>query len=209
MSKYHLIASKSCGSMIVEAAFALAKLPHEVEIIPYVEPGPQRDRLLSLNPLGQVPTLLLPDGRVMTESAAIILHLADAAPQAGLIPAAQDPARPMFLRWLTFIVAAIYPTFTYGDDPSRLASDEAAGKHLRKATDEHRKELWRYFAAQNPCKPWVLGGSFSALDLYVAVMNMWRPGPAWFKQECPALADIAERVSKLDSLGVVWARNVD
>ncbi len=37
----------------------------------------------SLNPLGQVPTLVLPDGRVMTESAAIILHLADQAPQAG------------------------------------------------------------------------------------------------------------------------------
>ena len=176
MTKYHLIASKACGSMIVEAAFALAKLPHEVEMIPYVEPGPQRDRLLALNPLGQVPTLVLPDGRVMTESAAIILHLADLAPQAGLIPAAKDPARPMFLRWLTFIVAAIYPTFTYGDDPKRWARDEAAGKHLRTATDEHRKELWRYFAAQNPCKPWVLGETFSALDLYVAVMNMWRPG---------------------------------
>jgi GST-like protein len=140
-----------------------------------------------------VPTLLLPDGRVMTESAAIILHIADAAPQAGLAPAAMDPARPMFLRWLAFIVAAIYPTFTYGDDPKRWAGDEGAGKHLRKATDDHRKELWRYFAAQNPCRPWVLGETFSALDLYVAVMNLWRPGPAWFKKECPTLADIAER----------------
>src|SRR5512145_3304123 len=209
MSAYHLIASKAAGSMIVEAAFALCGLPCEVEMIPYVEPGPQRERLLALNPLGQVPTLLLPDGRVMTESAAIILHLADAAPAAGLAPVVNDPARPMFLRWLLFIVAALYPTFTYGDDPKRWAGDEAAGKHLRKATDEHRKQLWRYFAAQTPCKPWVLGEAFSALDLYVAVMNMWRPGPAWFKKECPALADIAERVSKLDALGVVWARNVD
>jgi len=209
MEKYHLIASKGCGSMIVEAALALAKLPHEVEMIPYVEPGPQRDRLLALNPLGQVPTLVLPDGRAMTESAAIILYIADQAPQAGLVPAAEDPARPLFLRWLAFIVAAIYPTFTYGDDPQRWAGDEDAGKHLRKATDEHRKTLWRYFAAQNPCRPWVLGETFSALDLYVAVMNMWRPGPAWFKTECPALADIAARVAKLDALAVVWARNVD
>mgnify|MGYP001112809741 CR=1 FL=1 len=209
MSKYHLIASKGCGSMIVEAALALAKLPHEVEMIPYVEPGPQRDRLLALNPLGQVPTLVLPDGRAMTESAAIILYIADQAPQAGLVPAAEDPARPLFLRWLAFIVAAIYPTFTYGDDPQRWAGDEDAGKHLRKATDEHRKALWRYFAAQNPCRPWVLGEAFSALDLYVAVMNMWRPGPAWFKSECPALADIAARVAKLEALAVVWARNVD
>ena len=52
MTKYHLIASKAAGSMIVEAALALAKVPHEVEMIPYVEPGLQRDRLLALNPLG-------------------------------------------------------------------------------------------------------------------------------------------------------------
>jgi GST-like protein len=209
MSAYRLIASKAAGSMIAEAALALSRLPYEVEMIPYVEPGPRRDRLLALNPLGQVPTVLLPDGRVMTESAAIILHLADQAPRAGLAPPADDPMRPMFLRWLAFIVAALYPTFTYGDDPGRWADGEAAGKHLRQATDDHRKELWRYFAAQNPCAPWVLGAQFSALDLYVGVMTMWRPGPAWFKTECPKLADIAARVAKLDALREVWTRNVD
>ena len=139
----------------------------------------------------------------------VILHIADEAPEAGLIPVAKDPARPIFLRWLEFIVAAIYPTYTYGDDPRRWTGDEAAAKQLRQATDEHRKELWRYFVSQNPCRPWVLGETFSALDLYVAVMNLWRPGPDWFKKKCPALADIAARVSKLDALGVVWARNVD
>ena len=197
------------GSMIVEAALALAKLPHEVEMIPYVEPGPQRDRLLALNPLGQVPTLVLPDGRAMTESAAIILHIADQAPQAGLIPAAKDPARPMFLRWLEFIVAAIYPTFTYGDDPKRWAGDEAAGKHLRKATDEHRKETVALFRGADSVQ--ALGAGRDVLgarplcrsDEHVAA------GPGLVQKECPALADIAERVSKLDALGVVWARNVD
>lgn len=209
MKPYHLIGSKGTGSMIVEAALAFAKLPYEVEEVPYGEPGPQRDRLLALNPLGQVPTLLLPDGRTMTESAAIILHLADEAAQAGLAPAARDAARPMFLRWLQFIVAAIYPTFTYGDEPARWAGDEASGKHLRQATDDHRKELWGYFAAQTQCKPWVLGEGFSALDIYVAVMTMWRPGPAWFKQETPALAAIAGKVAALEPLRDVWKRNVD
>jgi GST-like protein len=209
MNKYHLIASKGTGSMIVEAALALSGLPHEVEMIPYLEPGPQRDRLLALNPLGQVPTLLLPDGRTMTESAAIILHLADQAPDAGLVPAADEAARPTFLRWLAFIAAAIYPTFTYGDDPARWAGDEGAGKHLRQATDEHRKELWRYFASQNPCRPWVLGEQFSALDLYVAVMATWRPGAAWFKEQCPQLAAIAARVAEIEALRAVWHGNME
>src|SRR5262249_22044805 len=131
MKPYRLIASKAAGSMIVEAALAVSKLPYEVEMIPYGKPGRQRNKLLKLNPLGQVPTLLLPDGRVMTESAAMILHLADMAPKAGLAPAAKDSARPMFLRWLMFIVAALYPTFTYGDDPARWTDGEQGGKHLR------------------------------------------------------------------------------
>jgi len=209
MKPYHLIGSKGAGSMIAEAALALSKLPYEVEMIPYGEPGPQRDKLLNLNPLGQVPTLLLTDGRVMTESAAIILHLADMAPDAGLAPAAKDPARPMFLRWLIFIVAALYPTYTYGDDPARWTDSEQSGKHLRTRTDDHRKELWLYFARQNPCKPWVLGEQFSALDLYVAVMNLWRPRAAWFKAECPQLAAIAARVAEIDALRSVWKHNLD
>jgi GST-like protein len=211
---YQLIGSKWTGSMIVEAAFALSGIPCEVEQIPFGGAGPDQQRLLGLNPLGQVPTLILPDGKVMTESAAIILHLADLAPQARLAPAANDPLRPHFLRWLVFLVAALYPTFTYGDDPKKwvgdkAGGDEASGKHLRAATDEHRKKLWSYFAAQLPCKPWVLGEGFSALDLYVAVMIAWRPGNAWFMEQAPALVKIADRVAAMDKLRPVWSNNED
>lgn len=207
---HRLIASKWTGSMIVEAAFALAGVQCEVEMIPYgSEGGPDHQNLLRLNPLGQVPTLILPDGRVMTESAAMILHLADLAPQSGLAPAAGDPARPMFLRWLMFLVAALYPTFTYGDDPKRWVGEDAAGECLRAATDEHRRKLWRYFAAQNPCAPWVLGETFTALDLYVAVMIAWRPGAAWFAEHCPGLSAIGQRVAAREQLRPVWANNED
>ncbi|WP_410293218.1 glutathione S-transferase N-terminal domain-containing protein [Klebsiella pneumoniae] len=49
-------------------------------------PGPNRNRILALNPLGQIPVLVLADGQVMTESAAIALHLAETHPGAGLAP---------------------------------------------------------------------------------------------------------------------------
>lgn len=51
---------------------------------------------LSLNPAGQVPLIILEDGRPLAQSNAIILHLADGSP---LIPAdAYDRAR--MLEWL-------------------------------------------------------------------------------------------------------------
>jgi glutathione S-transferase len=85
-SVYRLLGCRGCGSLIVEAALRLAAIPYDYEEINYEQPGPQRDRLLALNPLGQVPTLVLPDGSIMTESAAIIMMIDDVAPDAGLVP---------------------------------------------------------------------------------------------------------------------------
>jgi len=48
----------------------------------------------------------------MTESAAMVLYAADLAPSAGLVPGAGEASRPAFLRWLIYLVASVYPTFT-------------------------------------------------------------------------------------------------
>jgi GST-like protein len=53
------------------------------------------------NPISQIPTLILPDGTVMTESAAITLLLADITTRDDLVPGAAAPERARFLRWLT------------------------------------------------------------------------------------------------------------
>ena len=102
-----------------------------------------RAKLEKVNPLAQVPTLVMPDGSVMSESAAITLLLADITGQDSLVPTAGAPERAAFLRWLVFIVANIYPTFTYADDPARFVSVNAARDPFRAATDAYAQRLWR------------------------------------------------------------------
>jgi GST-like protein len=206
MSTYRLIASEGCGSVIVEAALDLADLTFETDFVDYSAPGPGRDRLLALNPLGQVPTLVLPDGQVMTESAAIILHIADVAPAAGLVPPPGDPLRPRFLRTLLHIVAAIYPTFTYADNPARWVG-EAAAEELRQRVFRHREFLWREIERNIEPSPWFLGERFSALDLYVCAMTRWRPRRAWFAENCPKLTSVALAADAHPGLAKAWARN--
>jgi GST-like protein len=184
---YTLYGAKGGGSMIVEAAFARTPLPVEFVDLVWDDIGWNSRTLAPLNPLGQVPTLLLPDGSVMTESAAMILHLAELAPGADLVPRVEHPRHTAFLRWLVFLVAAVYPTFTFGDVPKRwVAGDETAAKALRASTDEHRKKLFRYVEGQID-GPWFLGDTWSALDLYLWPMTFWRPGRDWFRAECPKL----------------------
>jgi len=142
----------------------------------------------------------------MTESAAITLHLADVTGSEDLVPGPGAAERPSFLRWLVFLVANIYPTFTYADVPSRFVEVEEAQASFRRSLDEHARRLW-ILVEEAAGSPWFLGSRFSAMDLYLAVMTHWRPGREWFAANAPRLAAISTAVDKETRLVEVWRRN--
>ena len=206
MKKHLLLGCKGCGNVIVEAAFGVAGIPVDYEEVDYSDDSPTRPRLLQFNPLGQVPTLVLPDGTVMTESLAMLHYIDDMAPKAGLIPPKGDPLRPIFYRWAVFLIAAVYPTYTYGDEPTKWVKDAGGAKELREATDEHRKRLWMQIEKETG-SPWFLGERRSALDLYVAAMTRWRPGRKWFAESTPKVVAIAEKAAALPGVKEVLQKH--
>jgi GST-like protein len=203
-----LIGSLGCGSMIVELALALAGLPCRLTDVPYLKDGPERARLLALNPLGQVPTLVLDDGTVMTESAAILLYLDGLAPRAGLIPPVGAPGRAGFLNRLILLVAAIYPTFTYGDEPERWTGPGISAETLRARTDAKREALLVAWEAVAGPGPFASGAAVSALDLYLLPMSYWRPRRAWFAAHAPTLLAFADTAGAHPALAPVLARHL-
>jgi Glutathione S-transferase len=206
MKKPLLVGCKGCGNAIVECALAAAGIPYDYEEVDYSAGSPTRARLLEVNPLGQVPAMVLHDGTVLTESLAMLHYVDDLAPEARLIPARGDALRPVFYRWAAFIVAAVYPTFTYGDDTAKWVPDEEGAKQLRESTNRHRESLWRQLDAA-ATGPWFLGERMSALDLYVAPMTYWRPGRKWFQANAPKLYAIAEKASATAGVADVMKRN--
>ena len=205
---HRLLGCKGCGSAIVESAFALANIPLQYEEVDYSAGSPTRERLLAVNPLGQVPVLLLPDGGVMTESLAMIHHVNDLAPKARLIPAKGDAERVPFYRWAVFVVAALYPTWTYGDEPAKWVEDTQGARQLRESTDAHRKKLWAQ-VEEVAGEPFFLGARMTALDLYIASMTRWRPGVLWFAKHAPKLSAIAKTTSAIPKVADVIKRNFD
>ena len=204
---HRLFGRRGWGSALTELQLAWYGLPYRFE-----EGGDlfaseeARQELAKINPVAQLPTLILPDGTVMTESAAITLHLADVTGSTELVPPAGDPARPHFLRWLIFTVANIYPTFTYADDPARFVIGEASRKAFRDSVDAYAIRLWRLME-DAAVGPWFLGQRFSALDIYIAVMTCWRPRRAWFADNTPRLSAIALAAEVQPKLAEAWARN--
>jgi len=89
---YTLYGSRGSGSAAVEAALALVGAPCRIVETASWDRNDAFQELLKLNPLGQIPTLVLPDGSALSESAAILIHLGSVHPDSGLLPRA--PVRP-------------------------------------------------------------------------------------------------------------------
>ena len=61
--------------------------------------GMKAPAYLAINPMGKVPAITQ-RGATVTECAAICAYLADTFPDAKLAPAAGDPARAAYYRWM-------------------------------------------------------------------------------------------------------------
>lgn len=202
-----LYAAQGCGSALAEIALDWAAQPYRTEWLSWeqVQAGSHQG-LAQANALHQVPTLVLSDGRVLSESAAITLWLDEQHPQAGLLPQAGSAERSHALRWLLFLVSALYPSFSFGDFPARYVSEAAAQRELVSATRSRRRAMWRQLD-EAAMAPWFCGERPSMLDAYIAVMSRWDPKRPWFTQNAPGLYAIAQRADALAPIAPAMARN--
>src|SRR5512134_1957655 len=118
------------GSIPIEATLTLLGIPYDVIEAVTWEDEAARKRVETVNPLRQVPALVLPSGEVVTESAAILVYLADLHPQARLAPGPGDPKRAQYLRWMNYVSAAIYALVWIVDDPLRVVASKEHAPYL-------------------------------------------------------------------------------
>src|SRR5436190_7510826 len=101
---YTLYGFKGSGSAAAEMGLRVAGVEHRVVSAASWEPTSAIDELRKVNPLAQIPTLVLRGGGVMSESAAILIHLGLAA-RPGLLLPADEAARAQAIRGLVYIPA--------------------------------------------------------------------------------------------------------
>jgi GST-like protein len=203
-----LYGSKGSGSASVEAALEICGLPYRLVRAARWEADSAMDELSRVNPLGQIPTLVLPDGTVMSESAAILAHLGLLSPPGLLLPA--DPsARAQSLRGLVFIAANCYSAISIIDYPERwtASSDQAQHELLRQGTRERLHRHWEIFADTFAAVPFFNGASPGALDLFAAVVSRWSGTRAHVAAHRPAFAATLARIEAHPAVARVFARH--
>lgn len=198
-----LYGTKGSGSAAVEAALRLAGQPFQLVDAASWVPTPGLEKLKRVNRLVQVPTLVLDEGTVMTESAAILIWLGLRHPHGGLLPA--EPAQA--IRGLVYIAANCYAAIGIIDYPPRFCADcdEATGERIRAGTRSRLHEYWRIFAdefgvhmsAERP----------GALDVLAAVVSRWSGARAHLKEHRPAFHAMVERVEADTRIADIFRRH--
>ena len=204
---FTIFSALGSGGVPVEAAMTLIGLPFEVIEAPTWEGEAQAAKVAAINPLKQIPALVTPDGETITESAAILIWLADRYPEARLGPGVDDPARAQFLRWMTFIPASIYSLFWISDEPSRLAGpDEDLQARIKAAIKERIVDCWAMMERQITPGRYLLGDELTVLDIYVTVLSRWGPRRVRFYEAAPRMSEVVKRVDADPRLAGFWAR---
>jgi glutathione S-transferase len=170
---YKLYWARNTGAFAPEAVMTLAGVPFE-RVAVDVDAGEHHGEAYHrLNPMGQVPLLVLPDGQAMTESAAMLLYLVDRFPQAGLAPAPGSPARATFDRWLLFMAVNLYGGALRYYYPDRFSTDPAGTEGVKAAAAHDLDRWFALVAAALDPGPFLLGARYGAADLYLLMLAEW------------------------------------
>jgi len=206
---YTLYGSRGSGSAAIEAALEIAGQRYHLVRASSWESDSAQAELARVNPLGQIPTLVLPDGQVMTESAAMLIELGLRHPDCGLLPA--DPAeRAQHLRGLVFIAANCYAAISIGDFPERwtTASTRPARDKVRQAARQRLHAHWDVFADTLPApQPFLAGAAPGALDLLAAVVSKWSGTRQHLARARPEFLALLKRIESHPRVAPVLARH--
>jgi glutathione S-transferase len=188
---YKLYGRPGSGSLAVQVALEELDAPYERIWVGSEESD--MVRLRALNPTGRVPALLLPDGTVMFESAAMLIHLALRHPQSALAPQPGTSGHAVFLQWMVFLSANVYEAALHIYYSARYsARGEADAEAIRQqGTDDFCTHL---ALVSRGLTPFVLGADYSIADAYLHMLASWCPGE---KGELYARAPKLEAHAKL------------
>ena len=201
-----LYGCKGCGSVVVDAMLKLCGESFS-KVSWDFEDDAAWSKFATVSAQRQVPTLVLEDGTLMSESLAIVFWLLQRFPQSPLLPES-DPERALMFRWLAYVNANLYSAIGIGDYPERwVGPDPAAVEALRQGALERTKAGWLLMEKELPGTPFLLGQHMTALDIYCAMMTHWRPRSAWFAEHCPKIMAAAQATEAHPVIAEVFAEN--
>ncbi|WP_157270781.1 glutathione S-transferase family protein [Azohydromonas aeria] len=154
-------------------------VPFELKFVDRDRGEHQSPAYLKLNPNGRIP-VLVDDGLVLYESAAICLHLADRFPQARLAPPVGTAERARLYQWMLWLSNTLQAMLMHWFYPERMvdSGDAVAAAQVRAQAEAQIHRMLQQLDAQvaqvaQGGGDWLLGPDYGAADAYALMLCRW------------------------------------
>ncbi|MHC9013539.1 glutathione S-transferase family protein [Stenotrophomonas rhizophila] len=200
-----LYGSPSTAALVVHWLLLELQIEHELVLLDFDKREHKDAAYLALNPTGLVPTLSI-DGLVLTEAAAIALHLADRHPEAALLPAPGTADRAEAYRWMFWCANTVQPAYRAWFYPQEMAGPEHVDATRQRAR-ERLEGAWQHLTEHLSTRgPYVLGESLSVVDFMLVMLMRWSRNMPTPSDTWPALKAYADRLKARPAFAEVYRR---
>jgi glutathione S-transferase len=158
----------------------------------------------AINPQGTVPTIV--DGDlVVSETLAILLHLADQHPGAELAPLPGTPGRPILYKWLGYLTNNPMAAFYRWYHADEMVADEAAVPGLKAGAFADLERCGTFLEAGLTSRPYLLGDQVTIADFFLTGLGAWADGVEGLTFGGEAVAAHRARIESRPSFQKVYA----
>ena len=181
---------------------------YQLEVIAFMKREHRSPDYLRLNRSGKVPTLIV-DGEPLTENVAINSWLADAYPDAGLLPRAEGLAKARQLSDLAYCASGLHPIVTRLRIPSHFCADAAAQPDVFATAEAAMRPHFEALNRRFDTSQWWYGADWSIVDSYINWVWFRVSGTDFDTSPFPALARHDRDVQARPAVQRMLKKNAD
>lgn len=165
------------GTISIAVAITLeeAGLAYETVKVDFASAEQTKPAYLAVNPKGRVPAMTSDDGRIMTETGALLEYVAALAPDAGLVPA--DAVTAVHMRGVMYYIAStMHVAHAHKMRGHRWADAQASFDDMKAKVPRTMRACAEYVEAECLRGDYVCGDALTVADPYLFIVCNWLKG---------------------------------
>jgi glutathione S-transferase len=190
---YTLFFSPGACSLAAHIAIIDSGLPYQLRRLKFAENEQQSAEYLKVNPKGRVPALVTERG-TLTESTAILLFIAQMAPEKKLAPLDDPFSLARLQGFNSYIATTVHVNHAHGRRATRWADEPTAIEAMKRKVPQTMRDAYRLIEDDMLTGPFVMGEDYSIADPYLFVMSSWLKGDGVDIAEFPRVKAHYERM---------------
>lgn len=202
---YKLYNRPGSAGMTIEAVFEMSKLHYQLITVDSIADQPLPDSFKAVNPWGQLPVLILPEGDTLTEVSAMLIYLTSRHPDLAIGPAPGTPAFGRYCRWIIFAAVNIHEAISRQLYPFRFTRNASTEDVVAEAAGERLHQALTLLDSELASASFLLGDQLSAADIYFSMFHGWTGEQPDYKN----LARVTQHLRNHAQVGAVWTRHLD